>query len=188
MNEKHSSRELTGLLRFLDSYIEIEMNSTRVYRGLAFNATHEIPRAMFGWLLNIENSRLRLLLERRRKLLIEYPELADSKVYEPRENTGLTKMGSMNHPLLKGGCLDILRYAIESEARAKQFFQRKASSATEPMQRMLYSSVAIEQADHVEYLGSQRELLLQHQVNHGARQVGGAVAKVRTAGKISALP
>ena len=176
MNEKYSSRELIGILKFLDSYIEIEMNSTSIYRDLAYTAKHETPRAMFGWLFNIESSRLRLLLERKRKMLIEYPELIDSSLYEPRVDTGLTKMGSANHPLLKGGCLDILRYAIEAEARAKQFFQRKASAATDPMQRMLYSSAAIEQADQVEYLGSQRELLLQQQVNHGARKVGEAVA------------
>ena len=176
MDNGYSQHDVISILRFLDTFIEIETNSTGVYRELAHSAKQDGPRALFGWLYNLESSRLRKLLERRRKVLIEYPEVVESKFYMPREGTGLTKMGPASERLQIGGCLEIFRYALENELRAKQFFHRKASLSNQPMQRMLYSAAAIEHQDHADYLGGQREALLQQQVNSGVKRMAEAVA------------
>ena len=176
MDNGYSQHDVISILRFLDTYIEIESNSTKTYKELAHRAEQDGQRALLGWLYNIESSRLRKLLERRRKILIEYPELVESKLYEPRETPGLTKMGAVSERLQIGGCLEIFRYAVENELRAKQFFHRKASLSNHPMQRMLYSAAAIEQQDHADYLGNQRKALMQSQINLDAKLVTEAVA------------
>lgn len=176
MDNGYSRHDVISILRFLDTYIEIESNSTKTYKELAHAAEQDGPMGLLGWLYNLESSRLRKLLECRRRILIEYPELVELNLYEPRAGSGLTKMGAVSERLQIGGCLEIFRYAVANELRAKQFFHRKASLCNYPMQRMLFSAAAIEQQDHADYLGGQREALLQHQTNRGAEQFTEAIA------------
>jgi rubrerythrin len=159
------------MLKTLDVFIEMETNAAETYKKLAHEANHEGPRALFAWLYNVEGTRLRRLAERRRGILHQHPELIERGAYQPRANTGLSKMGWGRTWFTKGNPLDILRYAIENEVRAMQFFRRKADTANDPMLKMIYNAAIAEQEDQIEYLGGQREALMQQMITQDAKRL-----------------
>ena len=174
--QERSNTGLLAMLRVIDTIIEIETKSANAYQTMARETDYEGNRALLAWLYNVESSRLQRLMVRRRVILKDHPDLIDNGIYIPRKETGLTKLGSRKEDLANASSLEILRYAVESEARAKQFFQRKASAATDPATRMMLLAVVSEQEDQIEYYGSQRDNLLQQQIHLGAQQYAEAVA------------
>ncbi len=171
-----SNNGLLAMLKVIDTIIEIETKSSNTYHEMAQRTNYEGNRALLAWLYNVESSRLARLVTRRRVILKDHPELIDNGIYAPRPDTGLTKMGTGREKLAGASALVILRYAVESEARAKQYFQRKAAAATDAATRMMLLAAASEHDDQIEYYGGQREALLQQQIQLGARRYAEAVA------------
>jgi rubrerythrin len=176
MKSTGTINNLVNVLSVLDICIEIEKDSASIYQNMANDAQQKGPKSVLNWLGKVESSRLRRLAERRCLVLKQHPELAETGAYESRKETGLTKMGSGSAWLAKSGCLEILRYAIENEARAKQFFRRKALLSTNESLRFMYDNAVNEQEDQIEYLAALREVLLHQQVDRGVMQVAEAIA------------
>ena len=168
MEYPSSNQGLANILEVLDTMIEILDNSSRAYQKMALEALPNGARAMLNWFYYIETIRLRRLCDRRRSLLNRHPELSNVKIYSPRGNTGLSKMGNTNGLLRKAEPLDILRFAIENEARAMAFFSRKAKSAVDATQRLMLSAAIKEQETHINSLARKRQELMQRQINKGA--------------------
>ena len=74
-------------------------------------------------------------------------------------------MGSDNAHLMNCSPLDILRYAIKNEVRAKQFFRRKATTTFDPTQKMMYLAAVSDQEHYVRQYDAQRAELMQRQAN-----------------------
>ena len=166
-----SRNEVIAALRFIDICIEIESNAVEEYRKMAFDAETECTRALMAWFYNNERTRLRRLGEERRDLLRRFPGLSEDGGYVPRKNGGLTKVGPGWERVLRKGSLAIMSWAIENEARAKKYFERKAELSRDVNIKSLMKFAAIEQADRMAYLGNHREMLLANTPVKGAEEL-----------------
>lgn len=165
MITKGNENGLISILKVLDTCIEMETNAVDTYRELAVAVDGESPRALLTWLQNTERSRLEQLIMRRRTILKRHPDLFDSGCYRMRENNGLSKLGK----LTRTGMLDIMRFAINNELRALIFFERKAKAAHDEVERATYLTAVSEQKDQIEHLGANRQMLMQQEIERGAK-------------------
>lgn len=176
MKQTNTTQGLVNILEVLDMLIEILDNSSRAYQRMALEAQPNGARAMLNWFYYIETIRLRRLCDRRRSLLRRHPELEKSKIYTPRAASGLNKMGSGNGLMRKAEPLDVLRFAIENEARGMAFFRRKAASAVDATQRLMLSAAIKEQENQITLLTAKRQELMQRQIDKGAESLDWVLA------------
>ena len=170
MKKTELDNTILKLLNVLDMYIALESNAASTYRRMAHTAKYDGSRALLAWLYSNESKRLFKLTSRRRLILSRHSHLITKEIYQPRRNQGLTKMGIDHSKLAERGPLDILKYAIENETRAMQFFQRKGVAAEDPSMRLLYGGAIKEHQEQIEYLTSQRRGVLLDKVSDDAEK------------------
>jgi len=174
MERNKAQKELISTLHVLDGFIEVQIDALRIYRQLYYHADEPGINNILSWLYDEEEMRLRRASVRRRRILERNPELVENGLYKPRQETGVSKMGYAEG-LLNGGVLEILRYAINNEVRAMQFFRRKAHLAREPLYRMMFAAAAADQETQVKYYAEKRELIMQKHIE-GATLLASRVA------------
>ena len=92
MNFPKLSDSIVSMLKALDIFIEIQANAVHLYKTFAHETDSEGERALFAWLYNLEDTRLRRLNLRKRGILKEHADLISTGDYQPRKETGLSKM------------------------------------------------------------------------------------------------
>ena len=172
MKQVNPAKGLTNILNVLDMLMEMLDNSARAYQKMALDAKPNGTKALLNWFYYIETIRLRRLTSRRQTLLKRHPELKGNG-YRARAESGLSKIGQVNGLLLRAAPLDIMRYAIDNEVRAMQFFRRKAVHTKDPVQRMMYSAAIKEQESHIAMLSAKRQDMMQRQIDRGAEEMDG---------------
>jgi rubrerythrin len=171
MKSEKPTNGLASTLVVLDICIELGANAVAVYNEIAEEANQDSSKALLDWLLDIEETRLNRFLVRKQRILDQNPELLENGIYYQRKATGISKMGwSDSWPVLRGP-LDVIRYAISCEVRAKQFFRRKATMANDPTQRMMFKAAISDQEYQIRYYDAQREVLIQEQIDYTARSL-----------------
>ncbi len=175
MDQASTIQGIASILEVLDMMIEMLDNSARAYQKLALETRPNGAKAILNWFYYIETIRLRRFVDRRRTLMKRHPELYGNG-YQPRGGTGLSKIGEVNGLLRNAEPLKILRFAIENEARAMQFFRRKAAYTTDPAKRLMYSAAIKEQENQITLLSTKRQELMQRQVNRGAEELDSILA------------
>jgi rubrerythrin len=168
MIQGDSTGSILKILQALDMMIEILTDSSMAYQRMALEAPRSRAKALLYWFYNVETTRLNRLTSRRHSLLRRHPGAAEARAASVREPGVLTKMGEYNGMLHKGDLLEIMRYAIDNEIRAMQFYRKKAALAADSAHRIMYSAVVKEQEDHIAFLSEKRQELLQDEINKGA--------------------
>ena len=168
MEKGYTNNGLLSTLQVLDVYIEMQTDALKTYRKLTYQVSQQGAKSILNWLFDAEEMGLRRAAVRKQRILEQNPELNEDDVYTPRKVTGVSKMGWDSAHLPDAGPLDILRYAIKNEVRAKQFFRRKAGTVQDPAQRMMYLAAVSDQDYQVRCYDAKREELMQKQVNNFA--------------------
>jgi rubrerythrin len=175
MNQASSLQGIASILEVLDTMIEMLDDSARSYQKMALETRPNGAKAILNWFYYIETIRLRRFVDRRRTLLKRHPELSGNG-YRPRSGTGISKIGEVDGLLKTADPLRILRFAIDNELRAMQFFRRKAAHTTDPAKRQMYSAAIKEQEYQIARLSTKRQELMQRQINRGAEELDGILA------------